>query len=163
LSLLGEARRALAAAAVLALAGCHSEAAPPSQPAKTAPAPPLAPVAPDAGEDLAVPLPTLDALALLASSLAPGMRELTRGESRLPATIRIERSSSDTCVRAVLAGSGSVIGAFKSGDRTLDVTGAGAIVHLGEGGPVCLMKDREARIEVQGDAASLRYVVWVSP
>jgi hypothetical protein len=155
---------ALAAALGATIAGgCRSEPAPPSRPANVAPAPVASGARGDGGDDARAAVPTLDSLVALGSTLAPGMREVTRGEGPLPATIPLERSPSDTCVRAVLAGSAGVVGALKSGERTLALSEAGPLVPLGREGPVCLMKDREARVEIQGPAGSARYVVWMSP
>jgi hypothetical protein len=143
--------------------GCHSEPALPSQLASSVAAPPSASPRENDGADAGA-APTIEALALQSSALAPGMRELTRGESPLPATIPLEATDANTCVRAVLGAASPVVGALVSdGGRLLDVTVAAGTATLGAHGPVCLQKNQAARIEVQGPAGTVRYVVWVTP
>lgn len=92
------------------------------------------------------------------------MRELLRGESALPATIRIPVTPSNTCVRAVLGSGASIVTALL-GDTgvILDVSEAAPITRIGARGPVCLNKGEAARLEVQGTPGVVRYVVWVAP
>ena len=140
------------------------------EPTRTArPVPPAAtllaptPIENDGG-DAGAPAPSLESLALLSSELAPGMRELARGESPLPATIRLSPTESNTCVRAVLGAGGPVVGALLSDTgRVLDMSEAAKTAVLGARGPVCLKKDQAARIDVQGPEGLVRYVVWVAP
>jgi hypothetical protein len=114
--------------------------------------------------DAGAPGPTVDDLALLASSLAPGMREVDRGERSLPASIPLTPAKGDSCVRVVLGAPGAVVGALVTDTgRTLDLSRAGKTTTLGDKGPVCLMKDQAAHVEVQGPAGPVRYVVWVAP
>jgi hypothetical protein len=144
--------------------GCRSDPAPPPLLASSVTTPPPDGATPDDGVDAGLPAPTVESLALMVSALAPGMRELARGESPLPATIPLEPTGRDTCVRVVLGASAAVVGALVSDKgRVLDVTEAGRTTVLGQRGPVCLRKDQAATIEVQGPASPVRYVVWVSP
>jgi hypothetical protein len=155
---------AIASAVGFAL-GCHSEPPQPSQLAPSVAASPSASAREGDGVD-ADAASTVEALALLSNTLAPGMRELTRGESPLPATIPLEATDGDAnaCVRAVLGSASPVVGALVSdGGRLLDVTVAAKTATLGTHGPVCLQKNQAAHIEVQGPAGPVRYVVWVTP
>jgi len=145
--------------------GCRSE---PAQPAQLAQAPRTlpAPVALVEGTlDGGAPAPSLESLAALSIELAPGMREVERGERALPATIAILPTKANTCVRAVLGAGGAVVGELSSDTgRVLDVSLAAKTAVIGARGPVCLKKGQAAHIDVQGPAAAtLRYVVWASP
>jgi hypothetical protein len=146
----------------LAALGCASEPTPPSQTAVAVPLPPAS--SETHREDAGASAPSVESLALLAGELAPGMRELARGESPLPATLRIEATPSNACLRAVVAGDTPVVAALVSDtSKVLDVSEAAKTTVLGSRGPVCLKKAEGAHVEVQGPAGSVRYVVWVLP
>jgi hypothetical protein len=110
-----------------------------------------------------VPAPTTDALALLGPSLAPGMREVARGESALPLSIVVPGESSDVCLRAVVAAGAPVAAALIAEGRTLALSEPGPRALLDAHGPICLRKGTHARIEAQGPRGPARYVVWASP
>jgi hypothetical protein len=100
----------------------------------------------------------------MAESLAPGMPEATRGQSSLPVSIPLALSRADACVRAVFGAKSPVVAALVSDTGSiLAITRAGAQTTLETRGPVCLRKGQSARIEVQGQAPLVRYVVWMTP
>jgi hypothetical protein len=152
-------------ACVLGLGICSCSAEATTQPRTvTVRARPLSPSPTnDADTQRAPEAPTQDALASLGPSQAPGLRELSRGESPLPASIPIPPSSTDVCVRAVLASSGPVTAALLGEGRVLAMSEAGRVTWLDVRGPICLKKGTEAHIEVQGGAGVVRYVLWMGP
>jgi len=106
---------------------------------------------------------TLDSLSLLGPRLAAGLREVSRGESPLPASIPIPDSGRETCLRAVLAADAPVTAKLISEDRVLAVSEPGRQAWLDVRGPICLGKGAQAHIEVQGGAGPVRYVLWLAP
>jgi hypothetical protein len=92
------------------------------------------------------------------------MREVARGESPLPASVPLPAVRGDVCVRAVLAAKSPVIAALLTDSGSiLAITEAGARTTLETRGPVCFPKGQSVRIEVQGQASFVRYVVWMTP
>jgi hypothetical protein len=149
---------------VVAATGCHREAAPPAR----AVAPSVAPTADtstgDASADATPNAPSLESLGATAERLAPGMREVARGQGPLPFSIPLPPSIADTCVRAVLAAPSPIVAALVTDvGGALAITQTGTQTTLEAQGPVCFRKGQAARIEVQGQASFVRYVVWMTP
>jgi hypothetical protein len=117
----------------------------------------------DAGAERAPEAPTPDALALLGPMSASGLREVSRGESALPASIPVPTSNADVCLRAVLAAGAPVTAALVGDGRVLAMSEAGPLTWLDTRGPICLKRGTEARIEVQGSEGPVRYVLWMAP
>jgi hypothetical protein len=144
-------------------AGCGTDAtAPPVRVGRGSPPPrvSVSEVAPEREEDA----PSVESLALLLPSLAPGMREVARGESPLPASIALPPREADVCFRAVFAATSAVVAALvDDAGRLLDVSQAGKQTLLNADGPVCLRRDHHARLEVQGAKGPVRYVLWMTP
>jgi hypothetical protein len=152
---------ALASLAVFA-AGCSTEAtAPPAHAVPKAESSAL--VLPELAPSRTLEVPTIDSLVLLGSSLAPGMREVTRGEGRLPLSVDIPGASVDTCLRAVVAAGAPVVLALLANGRTLALSEAGVRAVLDAHGPVCLTRGIPARLEAQGPEGIGRYVIWAAP
>ena len=108
--------------------------------------------------------PSLETLAARAEQVAPGMREVARGESPVPASIPIPELGADACIRALLGANSPVVAALVTdAGSILAITRAEALVTLDARGPVCLRKGNSARIEVQGQAPLVRYVLWMTP
>jgi hypothetical protein len=153
--------------AVLVSAGlnagsCTDATAPPVRVGKSSPPPGVrvSEVAPEREQDA----PSVEALALLLPSVAPGMREIERGESPLPASIALPPRDADVCFRAVFAASSAVVaGLVDEAGRLLAISQAGKQTLLNAEGPVCLRKDHHARLEVQGAKGPVRYVLWATP
>jgi hypothetical protein len=146
-----------------AQASCAGKATPQATRAGAPPSPPR--VAADAIDGSpVVEAPNVEALAALASKEAPGMREVARGESPLPASIKLPSGETDVCLRAAFAASSPVVAALvdRDGD-VLDLSLAGEETLLDTGGPVCLRKNHAAHLEVQGPLGPVRYVVWMTP
>jgi hypothetical protein len=107
-------------------------------------------------------LPTLDALASRQVRLAPGMRELARGEASgqvvLPTVTR------DTCVRVTYVAAQAVSVSLVSHDGAVLARNPpekdGAIEKRG---PVCFHPDAAPHLEAAGDAGAVRYVIWAAP
>lgn len=156
-------RLALSVVAIAAT-GCHAEAAPSARAMAPSPAPTADTSRGDASADAAPNAPSLEALGATAERLAPGMREVARGQGSLPFSIALPPSIGDACVRAVLAAPSPVVAAFVTETGgVLAIAQAGAQTTLEERGPVCFRKGQTARIEVQGQASFVRYVVWMTP
>jgi hypothetical protein len=115
-------------------------------------------------------LPSLDAVAALGATLAPGMRELARRESSVTAGQHAPEeaaraASRDLCARVAYAADGPV------GARLEDGAG-GALAEaprstsgaLGEEGPVCVRHGELLRVVFDaGVSARVRWVTWVAP
>jgi hypothetical protein len=152
---------ALAAASLHA--GCSADARPPVAPPGRVSAS-AALLVDDAGQERLDEAPSAEALALLSPSVAPGMREVEKGESPLPASIALPPRERDVCVRAVFAAGAPIVAALvNDAGLVLDVSEAGKQPLLEARGPVCLRKDQSAHLEVQGPPGLVRYVVWMSP
>ena len=117
---------------------------------------------PATGNEPAKPLPSIESLASMHVRLAPGMREILRGEAT--GEVLLPKATTDECVRVAYAAvtpvvvrlldhDGSVLGASANG-----IDGA-----LGGAGPVCFRRDALVRLEAGVDAGAVRYVVWASP
>jgi hypothetical protein len=144
-------------------ASCTREAMPPPSLSMVTPAAPVV-RAEEIRGTLAEEAPSAEALAALASRVAPGMREAVRGESPLPASIAIPAAETDVCLRAAFEASSPVVAAVVDGrGRVLDLSVAGKETLLDNGGPVCLRKNYAAHLEVQGAGGTVRYVVWMTP
>jgi hypothetical protein len=99
----------------------------------------------------------------MAESVAPGMREVARGQGSLPFSIPLPPAIADACVRTVVAAPSPVVAALVTDAGVLAITQASAQTTLEARGPVCFRKGQAARIEVQGQASFVRYVVWMTP
>ncbi len=111
------------------------------------------------------PLPSMDELAARQVRLAPGMRELARGEATgsqpLPPLPKVER---DTCVRVICAAQAPTSVALVARDGTaLAASPASLEGVLGTEGPVCFHREAEPRLVLAGDAGTVRFVVWGAP
>jgi hypothetical protein len=151
---------------VAAAAGCHSEPAPPA----VAAAFPRVSAADGSASGLDSPIdpaseaPSLETLAEMGASLAPGMREVARGQSPMPASIPLLATNADVCLRAVFGAASPVIAALLAEPGgILAITRAGTRATLEARGPVCMRKGQSVHIEVQGQAPLVRYVVWMTP
>jgi hypothetical protein len=145
------------------LAGCATKAKSLPAPPGLVSAPPVVRVQEVAREHVDE-ASSCEELALLAPSVAPGMREIERGESPLPASIALPPRETDVCLRAVFASSSAIVAALvDDAGRALEVSEAGKNTLLAAQGPVCLNKDHSAHIEVQGPRGLVRYVVWITP
>ena len=155
--------RRLPLAFALSVAGCAAktgDAAPLPVPTTTAPAALVAPSA--APPPPLAPLPSFDELAARQVRLAPGMRELQRGETAADvALLKVER---DTCVRVVFAGQRPADVALVAKDGTALATATAATEGvLDARGPVCFRAGAEPRVAVKGDGGTVRFVVWGAP
>jgi len=157
------ARRFSVVALAVAL-GCGGK--PHASPPAVAWTPPVADAtttAPAASAARLVEVPSLDALAARATRLAPGMREILRGESA--GSVPLPEADHDTCIRAAFAGGGPVAAHLvgKGGSFLADAVAATDGV-IGPDGPVCYRKGDAPllRFEGQGEG-SARYVVWAAP
>ncbi len=156
------------ALAVAATEACNTEPTRPSVRALRAPA-----AAPASLEEHdaspANDVPTAEALSELQVSLAPGMRELLRGESALPLAVDLPRASVDTCLRIVVAARVPTIAALMTEGRTAAISVSSTRALLDAKGPVCVQKGAPLRLEAQGTPSPdestgvARYVVWVAP
>lgn len=107
-------------------------------------------------------LPTYEALAAKQLRLAPGMRELARGDASgatpLPKTAR------DTCVRVTYASTAPVTAALVAHDGAVLAANTAMKEGVLEGrGPVCFHAESQPRLEFGADAGVVRYVVWGAP
>lgn len=108
------------------------------------------------------PLPTFEALAAKQLRLAPGMRELARGDTSGAAPL--PKMTRDTCVRVTYASTTPVTAALVAHDGAVLASSAAMKEGvLGERGPVCFRAESEPRLELGGDAGMVRYVVWGAP
>jgi len=160
-----EARRARSLTLlVLSAAACGSRTreAHPVPPQSAASTPDATPRAAANPEPVAEPAPTLDALASRQLRLAPGLRELTRGETSTSAAL--PPAQHDTCVRVAFAASGAATVSLVGKDgAVLAKAAASRDGTVGERGPVCFHAETEPRLQVEGDAGAVRYVVWGAP
>jgi hypothetical protein len=118
----------------------------------------------NASADVAPSALRLESLGAMAESVAPGMREVARGQGSLPFSIPLPPAIADACVRTVVAAPSPVVAALVTdAGGALALTQAGAQTTLEARGPVCFRKGQVARIEVQGQASFVRYVVWMTP
>jgi hypothetical protein len=114
------------------------------------------------------PLPSLDALAARATSLAPGLREAARGELRAGDAgpfVVVRDVTTDTCVRVAFAASPEVHVSLvdaRTHDALADSSSAGDVA-LGAGGPVCVRRGGGVELRVEGGGAwRARFIAWRS-
>jgi hypothetical protein len=108
------------------------------------------------------PLPTFEVLAAEHVRLAPGMRELVRGDASGAALL--PKATRDTCVRVTYAATSAVTAALVARDGAVLAANPAAKAAVLEGrGPVCFHAESEPRLEFGGDAGVVRYVVWAAP
>jgi hypothetical protein len=145
--------------ALVLLQGCGAKAR------DARPLPTLVTQAPSAEPVLPKPVeppPAFEALAAKQLRLAPGMRELARGDASGAAPL--PKLTRDTCVRVAYASTTPVTAALVAHDgAVLAASTAMKEGALGERGPVCFHPESEPRLEVGGDAGVVRYVVWAAP
>jgi hypothetical protein len=120
------------------------------------------------GAPAAEPLATVDALAARAAVLAPGMREVARGErsdaDASPASI-VREAASDTCVRVALAASPGVRASLVTTRAHVTLTEAtdAGDAPLGASGPVCVRRGDGVELRLEGAAPwRARFVAWQS-
>ena len=156
------ARRAVAL--LLVVAGCGAR----TRGTHPVPAPPVV-APPDAALTAtpraappAAPLPTFEVLAARQVRLAPGMR---RARSRRDRGVgSASPTDRDTCVRVAFVASRPVTAALVSKDGAiLERSAATEDGALGVRGPVCFHPGTQPRLQVEGDAGVVRYVVWGAP
>ncbi|MGO9709792.1 MAG: hypothetical protein ACLQBL_13065 [Polyangiaceae bacterium] len=163
---------------LLAIGGCSA------RPASTASAPPpttpSAPASPSATTTTTPPsssppaplpslLPSLDDLAARAPALAPGMREVARGElsSDKPPPTRqlLHADAADTCTRVAIVAQPALHLALKNGrgDLLADVPSS-TDTPIGPRGPVCVRKGDAVTLSAEGSGPWVaRFVAWASP
>jgi hypothetical protein len=166
--------RAIALGAILvAGVGCGPAAVPSSRvaPQKTAAGPPPVPAPADAGVVEAPPpsIPSLDVIAARAGAVAPGMREVARGElsSDGPSTPRIlaRAEGADTCVRVAFVATPAVHASLADsrGDVLADVPSA-SDTALAPHGPVCVRRGDSISLHLDAPGSwRVRFVAWASP
>ncbi len=146
--------------AVWLLGACAAKAREP----QPLPAPASSGVASSASLPVATaqPLPAFEALAARQVRLAPGMRELARGD--LTAPTPLPKVDHDTCVRVAFAAAGPARVALVGRDHAeLAAAAAASEGALGGRGPVCFHADDAPTLVAAGDAGAVRYVVWGAP
>ncbi len=113
-------------------------------------------------EQVVEPLPTFETLAARQVRLAPGMRELARGDTASPVTL--PSATRDLCVRVAYAAREAVTATIVARDgAVLATSGLHKDGVLDARGPVCFHPVDEPRLYFRGDAGVVRYVVWGSP
>lgn len=128
---------------------------------------PATSVAADGGAEAGAPVdavPTLDAIAARAATLAPLMREIARWDRAGPRSPDV-RADRDLCVRAAFA-AGAPVRAWiedASGARRGDVA-EGADGMVPPRGPACVARGASVRLVVEGaGAATARAVLFGAP
>jgi len=107
-------------------------------------------------------LPGFDVLAARQVRLAPGMREMGRGETS--ASTPLPDSGRDTCVRVAFVAGRQVSAALVARDgAVLERSAATADGVIGSRGPVCFRAGAGVELRVEGDAGIVRFVVWGAP
>ncbi len=134
--------------------------------AREAPRPaPTASVA-DAGPvDAGDPLPSLESLAAEQAVLAPGLREIARGETdERSGRQEIVRAVHDTCVRVRYAASHPVRARLESASGIkLSDPPAAASGALAKAGPVCIRAGDAVELVFEAEGAfRARFVAWSS-
>jgi len=105
---------------------------------------------------------SLDELAQKQRRLAPGMRELARGEGSSPAVL--PTLDHDECVRVAFASrAASTVRLVARDGAVLAASEPSKEASLDARGPVCFRRGTEPRLEFDGDAGDTRYVVWGAP
>jgi hypothetical protein len=110
-------------------------------------------------------LPTLDALAAEQVHLAPGLREVARGDAddRHPRR-EIARAAQDMCVRVAFAADGAVHASLVDAKgATLADAGPGTSGALAPAGPVCVRSGDSVSLVLEASPPfRARYVAWAS-
>jgi hypothetical protein len=164
------------AIAALALGACAPQgAAPPSSPLSPVASAPTLDASSPADSGVSVPwldasaLTSLDALASRASALAPGMREVARGDLEggpTPVTSPLARAeAADTCVRVAFVAAPPAHAWLTDarGDVLADAPSTGDAT-LAARGPVCVRRGDAVTLHVESSAAWRgRFVGWASP
>jgi hypothetical protein len=145
----------------VALAACGGARAAPVD----APPPVASPVtdggAPDAPIDA---LSTLADLAARAPEVAPGMRELARGESTHAELVHA--AGGDTCVRVAFSSSAPVTAHIESSSGAVLLRASEPSLGgvLAPRGPVCVRRGDGARVTFDGaPSARVRWIAWGAP
>ena len=114
----------------------------------------------DAGADA---LPTLTELAARAPEIAPGMRELGRGESLRADVVRA--AAADTCLRVAFAANAPVAARLESSSGALLASVEPSLGGLlAPRGPVCVRRGDGARVSFDGGpTARVRWIAWGAP
>jgi hypothetical protein len=104
-------------------------------------------------------------LAARGAVVAPGMREVTRAESRGGAVEVARAGGRDACVRVAFTASSPVVAKLMDGDgNVLAMSDAPTMDGvLGEHGPVCVRKGDAVTAVAEGAGANVHWVAWVSP
>jgi hypothetical protein len=134
---------------------------------------------PSAPPPLLSSLPALDALASRAPSLAPGMREVARGELASAASSDnaagvaplVQAAATDTCARVALVAAPQVHAWLTDARGTVlaDVPSA-EDTSIAPRGPVCVRQGSDITLHLEASAADkasgawvARFVAWASP
>lgn len=104
-----------------------------------------------------------DDLVALASSVAPGMRELAR-RSGDGAIDLVSADAGDTCVRIAFASGATVVARLVDGrgETVAVTTAAGDHGVLPAGGPLCIRKGESLHAQTE-PAAHVRWLIWSAP
>jgi hypothetical protein len=153
------------------MGACASSASPSAAaPPASAPAPVPSSIPASASTAPAAPaLPSFDALASRVTTLAPGMREVSRGDltsEALPPTHLVVRAdTADTCARVALAAEPAVRVSLTDGrGDVLAQAGSLADGAIAAHGPVCVRKGDTITLNVEATAPwAVRFVAWASP
>ena len=90
------------------------------------------------------------------------MHEIARGEAR--GSVALPPFDKDECVRATFASVAPVRMALVERKGAKLVSSAlVADGFLGPRGPVCFHPDAQPTLQAEGDAGSVRYVIWGAP
>jgi hypothetical protein len=108
-----------------------------------------------------ISIPSFDELVARQIRVAPGMREILRGDTS--ASAALPEAGKDECVRVVYAAGAPVRVTLKGRDGAILATSTVASSGtLDARGPVCFRRDTAPELDVQSDAGPVRFVIWGS-